>query len=139
VTALGDTLFPSASLQDGLTADLSPTAHVLIRLRTIHPVLAVMVALYLTAGAWRFAGRRPLGWRAAHFIIALLGTQLALGFLNVLLLAPVWLQLVHLLVADAIWLAYVLLAADVLASPTLASTTAPVVNGWQPEKAGQAR
>lgn len=121
VTALGDTLFPSTSLQDGLAADLSPTAHILIRLRTVHPVLAVMTALYLAPSVWRFADRRPLNRPVAHVLMALLGTQLALGFLNVLLLAPVWLQLVHLLVADAIWIGYVLLAADVLASPSHAT------------------
>src|SRR4051812_37795757 len=43
ITALGDTLFPSASFAEGLGADLSSTSHLLIRLRTIHPVLAVMV------------------------------------------------------------------------------------------------
>lgn len=129
VTALGDTLFPNASLLEGLAADLSPTAHVLIRLRTIHPVLAVMTALYLAPSVWRFADRRPLDRPVAHVLIALLGTQLALGFLNVLLLAPVWLQLVHLLVADALWIAYVLLAADILASPTVVAA-APTARTW---------
>jgi cytochrome c oxidase assembly protein subunit 15 len=48
--------------------------------------------------------------------VALLAAlQAALGGLNVLLLAPVWLQLVHLLVADLLWIAVVLLGAAVLA------------------------
>lgn len=136
VTALGDTLFPSASLQEGLAADLSRTAHVLVRLRTIHPVLAVMTALYLAPSVWRFADRRPLNRPVAHVLIALLGGQLALGGLNVLLLAPVWLQLVHLLVADAIWVAYVLLAADVLASRSVVNASVPVAPTWRPRNAG---
>ena len=44
----------------------------------------------------------------------LAGLQLAIGALNVALLAPVWMQLVHLLVADALWIACVLLSARVL-------------------------
>jgi heme A synthase len=40
--------------------------------------------------------------------------QVALGLLNVILLAPVWLQLTHLLVADAIWIGVVLLGASAL-------------------------
>lgn len=130
VTALGDTLFPSASLRDALAADLSPTAHLLIRLRTIHPALAVGMALYLVPSVWRFAVRRPLGFRMAHVLVSLLIVQLALGFLNVLLLAPVWLQLVHLAIADAIWIGYVLLAADVLASPSLGRAAPAQAPSW---------
>jgi heme A synthase len=36
--------------------------------------------------------------------------QLILGLLNVTLLAPVWLQMVHLLVADLVWISLVLLS-----------------------------
>jgi heme A synthase len=43
--------------------------------------------------------------------------QLALGLLNVVLLAPVWLQIVHLLAADALWIAFVLLAVGALSLP----------------------
>jgi heme A synthase len=40
--------------------------------------------------------------------------QIAVGLLNVALLAPVWMQLAHLLIADATWITLVLLA---LSSP----------------------
>ena len=43
VTALGDTLFPAGSLAEGLRQDFSPTAHLLLRLRVLHPTLAVLV------------------------------------------------------------------------------------------------
>ncbi|HUR35978.1 MAG TPA: COX15/CtaA family protein [Vicinamibacterales bacterium] len=121
ITALGDTLFPSATLAQGLGADLSATSHLFIRLRTIHPILAVMVALYLLTSVWKLADRRPTGVRFARLVTWLIAVQLGAGVLNVLLLAPVWLQLVHLLVADGVWIAYVFLAADTLAVP------APVV------------
>jgi heme A synthase len=39
------------------------------------------------------------------------------GALNVLLGVPVWMQLVHLLLADALWIAYVLASAQALQAP----------------------
>ena len=121
VTALGDTLFPSESLAAGLSADLSATSHMLIRLRTIHPVLAVMVAVYLLTGVWHIAGGRPQGRSLARILTVLIASQLVAGAANVLLLAPVWLQLLHLLLADGVWVAYVFLGAVVLAQPVAAN------------------
>jgi len=45
----------------------------------------------------------------------LAGLQLLGGVINLLLLAPVWMQLVHLLVADLLWIIFVMLGAQVLA------------------------
>lgn len=115
VAALGDTLFPSARLSDALWADLSATSHLLIRLRVLHPVLAVGAALVVIASASRLsrsAGPRA-GW-LARMVTALVIVQAGLGLLNVILLAPVWLQLTHLLVADGIWIGIVLLGATAL-------------------------
>jgi heme A synthase len=121
VAALGDTLFPSMTLTDALWADLSASSHVLIRLRMLHPVFAVGAALVLLAFAPRLArGHGERAVRGARTVTLLVALQLALGFLNVVLLAPVWLQLLHLLVADAIWIGFVLLGATAL------SGTAPV-------------
>jgi heme A synthase len=115
VAALGDTLFPSASLGQALSADLSMASHILIRLRVLHPVVAAAAALGLLTGAPHLVARGDLSAeRAARAVRVFAATQIALGFLNVLLLAPVWLQLVHLLIADAIWIAFVLLAAIAL-------------------------
>ena len=55
VAALGDTLFPVSSLTDALWADLSASSHLLIRLRILHPMLAVLAAAGLVLGAARLA------------------------------------------------------------------------------------
>jgi heme A synthase len=128
ITALGDTLFPSASLAEGLSADLSTTSHLLIRLRTIHPVLAVMVAMYLLTSVWQIANGSTRARSLARSVTWLVAVQLAAGATNILLLAPVWLQLLHLLLADGVWIAYVLLAAESLSMPgrvALAGVSAP--------------
>ena len=49
--------------------------------------------------------------------MVLVALQLAAGLANVYLLAPVWMQLVHLLLADAIWVAFVWFAAAGLQLP----------------------
>jgi cytochrome c oxidase assembly protein subunit 15 len=116
VAALGDTLFPAASLSHALEQDLSPTSHVLLRLRLIHPTLAAIVALALIVVAPRIptAGEGPGGLTPGAWVALLAGIQAAMGALNVVLLAPVWLQLVHLLLADLLWIALVLLGAAAL-------------------------
>lgn len=117
IAALGDTLFPASSLAQGVRDDFSPAAHFLVRLRVLHPVLAVCVAAYLLYVAASVRQRRtdPASLRFANLLVLLLFAQLAVGAVNLLLHAPVWLQLVHLLVADLLWLALVLLTAAALA------------------------
>jgi cytochrome c oxidase assembly protein subunit 15 len=113
IAALGDTLFPVRSFAEGWQQDLSPTAHLFVRLRVWHPVLAVLVgaALLVTAGALVISDR-PRGARApATVVAALVLAQLAAGLTNLALLAPIPLQVVHLLLADLVWIALVHLTA----------------------------
>lgn len=109
VTALGDTLFPARSLAEGWAADIAVASHPLIRLRIVHPVLAVLIGGYLLAlaGAARATGARTARW--ARVLTSVVLAQWAAGALNVVLLAPVSLQLLHLLLADLTWIALVLL------------------------------
>jgi len=113
VTALGDTLFPVRSLAEGLAADLASGSHVLIRLRVVHPVLAVIAGGYILALAGAARGFGDRARRTAWWLTAILLTQGIAGAANVILLAPVGLQLVHLLLADLAWIALVLLVLEV--------------------------
>ncbi|HEY8105505.1 MAG TPA: COX15/CtaA family protein, partial [Gemmatimonadales bacterium] len=117
ITALGDTLFPAASLREGLRQDASPTAHILLRLRILHPAAAVAVGAYLISLAVAIAARRddPRLGRCARALGTLIVLQWLVGMANIALLAPIWLQLAHLLLADAVWITLVLLAAVALA------------------------
>jgi cytochrome c oxidase assembly protein subunit 15 len=116
ITALGDTLFPAASLAAGLQQDVNAGSSFLIHLRVIHPMMAVIIALYSAGVVWWIRAQRPdpLERRVLLAGLALFGLQLVLGATNVLLLAPVWLQLVHLLVADLVWLTVLFSTALVL-------------------------
>jgi heme A synthase len=119
VSALGATLFPVTSLEEGLRQDLSPTAHILIRLRFFHPLIAIGVSGLLVLTALFAHSHRPNGdvKRWATALIALVLIQLGAGAVNLLLHAPVWLQLVHLLLSDFVWIALVLLGCVALQQP----------------------
>lgn len=119
IAALGDTLFPAASLSEALRQDISPTAHLLIRLRLLHPALSVAAAALVIFLAFRLESLQP-GSRAARLAnqwpLRLVFVQLVAGVVNVILLAPVWMQIVHLLLADLIWISYIVVAAQALAA-----------------------
>jgi heme A synthase len=126
ITALGDTLFPAGSLAEGIRQDFSPTAHFLIRLRLWHPVLGIALGLYLIWASTLVSAMRPspntiLFSRALKVLFVI---QLVAGALNVYLLAPIWMQLLHLLLADVVWIMLVLLAATALAEEVPAAETA---------------
>jgi heme A synthase len=121
VAALGDTLYPAASHAEGLAATLSPSSHILLRLRALHPVFAVIAGGLLMLAAPRLpAIEDGLGQRLGRAVLLLAGVQLLGGLLNLLLLAPVWMQIVHLLLADLLWIAFVLLGARALSAEPVA-------------------
>lgn len=112
VTALGDTLFPTDSLAEGLQQDFSPTAHFIIRLRVLHPSIAVGVGLYITFVAGIIIMETQKGQfvrELARGLIVIYAIQLLAGLVNLLLLAPIWMQIIHLFLADLTWVALVLL------------------------------
>ena len=108
VVALGDTLFPQATLAAGLAADFDPASHALTRLRVWHPVLAVATGAYLIAVvSWSDALEEPALRHPARLLIALIAGQLVLGAVNLLALAPLTLQMAHLLVSNVLWVVLV--------------------------------
>lgn len=107
VTALGDTLFPVRSTGAGWSAP--PADHFLVQLRVLHPVLAGLSVCFAALVARRFA-EHPVTRPWALSVGALSGAQLLLGGVNIVLHAPGWLQLVHLLLAQLLWISGVLLA-----------------------------
>ncbi len=112
VAALGDTLYPAGSLAQALSAELSPTSHLLVRLRLLHPGIAIVAAVLVLLAGIRAAYEGPSLARRLGVGVALAAcVQVLAGFVNVLLLAPVGMQMAHLLIADAMWVGYVLLAA----------------------------
>ena len=110
IAALGDTLFPALSLREGLAQDLSPLSHVFLKLRMLHPVIALgnSVLVLGAAALVRALSANPRAHLLSRGLTLMFMTQFAAGILNVYLLAPIAMQLVHLLLADVTWILLVL-------------------------------
>jgi len=106
VAALADTLFPSPTLRAGLLADFSPNAPLLIHMRWIHPAASLLTFGCAALLCWRIRSR------IAAAVASLLALQVVLGIADVLLLAPQWMQILHLLGADLFWIALVILVSE---------------------------
>jgi heme A synthase len=87
-----------------------------VQLRFIHPALAFGVGAYIAMAAWIAVRQRPspMARRLAWGVTGLFVVQLIAGVVNVWLQVPVWMQLLHLLLADLVWIAWVMLGAVVL-------------------------
>ncbi|WP_419806958.1 COX15/CtaA family protein [Terriglobus sp.] len=112
LAALADTVFPSPDLRTALAADFAQHSPLLIRMRWMHPAaaaLATVAALLMVRQLQRIGharGARFLAWNIA--------AQIAIGILDVVFLAPISLQVLHLLSADMFWVALVATSARIL-------------------------
>ncbi len=104
ITALGDTLFPVTTIAQGLQQDLDQNSHFLIKLRVFHPLIAVIWILFVFLWSRRFERIETSGIR----VLLILGItlQFILGIMNWILMAPNWMQLVHLFIADLVFILF---------------------------------
>lgn len=102
IAALGSHLLPSESLLHGLTHDLAPDSHPAVRLRILHPVLAlalpVLMLLFAQLSGIVVPGSSQARWYT-RFSITLI-VAMGIGLATLSLLAPVWLKLTHLLMTN---------------------------------------
>ena len=124
LAALGDTLFPASSLGNSLQQDfaghLTGESSWLLRWRWTHPTVAIVASIFVIWLLIR-AVRRVGPWdnrKLSALVVGLLVVQYVLGALDVWLLAPVWMQVVHLLGADVLWTALVVLTARLTLLPS---------------------
>lgn len=116
LAALGDTLFPAHNLLRSMARDFSPGSDWLLRIRWLHPAFSLLAGVFivwLVVRGLRRAETRDLGF----LVFGLLGLQYLLGVADLALLAPTWLQMAHLLGADLLWIALVVLAARLCLVP----------------------
>jgi heme A synthase len=119
VAALSSMLFPSATLAEGIAKDFSTTSNILLRLRISHPIVSVATSVYLIfLAGWlraRSGNDSDVSWWSNTLSVLVL-TQIAFGAATLLTLAPIIMQLGHLLLADAIWISFVLTTASYMNS-----------------------
>ncbi len=117
IAALGDTLFPARSLAEGIQQELTPGAHMLLKLRVFHPVLAVLVGIIVSVAGMITRMMRPDEPKVRFYsraLVAMFMVQVCVGLLNLQLLVPMWTQIVHLLCADITFILLVLTCATTL-------------------------
>ena len=95
--ALSTTLFPTSDLLEGLQADFSSTSHFLIRIRVIHPLIAILSGYCL----WSVLNFR------SNFVSALLLVQILFGTTTLLFHSPTWMKIMHLAIAQILWVCIV--------------------------------
>lgn len=141
LSALGDTLYPVSSLAEGLRQDFAHDAALIIKTRPLHPLTATLVSLFT---AWvlvqtRRARADAFVQKAAPITLGLLCGQYVFGWWNLLMLAPIWAQLTHLLLANLLWIGLVLTGAAALSEQKqtvedrvldLAENEEKEVRGW---------
>ncbi len=111
ITALGNTLFPSADLVSGVASDFSSASPFLIRLRIYHPALAILMGAFWMSllTFWKPEGNpeekdKKVLHNWCQFLYILFIVALGFGVINWLLMAPFWGAVIHLILADFIWM-----------------------------------
>ena len=96
IASLAGQLFPSESLSSALSLDLLPSAHISLKIRPFHPLLAISFLLGLSFFAY---SKKYLIIPA----VAVLGVVL-FGFATLFFLSPLWMKIVHLVLAYSLWI-----------------------------------
>jgi cytochrome c oxidase assembly protein subunit 15 len=104
--SLSSTLFPSASVLEGIAKDFAPDAHYLLRIRISHPIMATLIGGGLALFFWFKSQdennevlRKSTLQAALIFIVAVV-----FGYLTLFSLAPIWMKVSHLLIAHLVWI-----------------------------------
>lgn len=119
IAALSHMIFPSGSIAESVAKDFSPTSNILLRLRLLHPITAILTSvflIFLTGWLTKESGKESFVVRWSNILSILVLAQIAFGSLTLLTLAPIVMQLGHLLFADAIWISFVLFSASFLSA-----------------------
>jgi heme A synthase len=107
IAALGSHLAPSESLMSGLIKDWAADSHIAVRLRIVHPILALVLGSALLQLASAVHDEAPhvdaRRWLRIFWRVTL--ASLVAGAVTLVSLAPVWLKITHLLLANALVIA----------------------------------
>ncbi len=111
IAALADVLFPSASFIEGFLADFDRTSEVLTRLRILHPIVSSTLSLVLYFYSIRINKKYNIRVKPLQTLIFV---AVLLGFLNVLSNIILPLSILHLAIADFLWISYIYVSIDLV-------------------------
>lgn len=117
LAALSSMLYETKSLTEGLQQDFAGSSPLLLRLRISHPILSILVGISIVfLAGWLKTKAEGNLWlqRFSNILTVLVLVQLCFGALTLFMLAPILMQLGHLLLADLMWISFVLMWAAFL-------------------------
>ena len=109
ITALADVLFPSASFVEGFLADFDRTSEVLTRLRILHPIISSTLSIVLYVYATGIRKKYNVSVKPLQILILI---AVFLGVINVLSNIVLPLSILHLAIADFLWISYIYVSID---------------------------
>ena len=109
ITALADVLFPSASFIEGFLADFDRTSEVLTRLRILHPIISSTLSIVLYVYATGIRKKYNVSVKQLQTLILI---AVFLGVINVLSNIVLPLSILHLAIADFLWISYIYVSID---------------------------
>ena len=109
ITALADVLFPSASFVEGFLADFDRTSEVLTRLRILHPIISSTLSIVLYVYATGIRKKYNVDVKPLQILILI---AVFLGVINVLSNIVLPLSILHLAIADFLWISYIYVSID---------------------------
>jgi len=109
ITALADVLFPSASFVEGFLADFDRTSEVLTRLRILHPIISSTLSIVLYVYATGIRKKYNVSVKPLQILILI---AVFLGVINVLFNIVLPLSILHLAIADFLWISYIYVSID---------------------------
>ncbi len=99
MASLAATLFPTVSLWEGILSDFSNDSHLFVRLRILHPILTISLVCFIVYKLSMDTKTPALSQKMIYkFLFALL-----VGVITLLTLSPIWLKIIHLLIAHLLW------------------------------------
>ena len=109
ITALADVLFPSASFMEGFLDDFDKTSEILTRLRILHPIISSALSVVLYIYSTRINKKYGVNVKLlkTFVIVAVL-----LGVFNVISNIVLPLSILHLAIADFLWISYIYVSID---------------------------
>ncbi len=115
LNALADSLYPTESFLSGVAEEFSDGAPWLLQVRIFHPIVAIAVGLGVAYLVMRISPRATSRTKRLGAIVGgLIVTQFFIGLVNVMLAAPLETQVIHLAIADTIWIIYLMFGASLL-------------------------
>ena len=109
ITALADVLFPSSSFVEGFLADFDRTSEVLTRLRILHPIISSTLSIVLYVYATGIRKKYNVSVKPLQTLILI---AVFLGVINVLSNIVLPLSILHLAIADFLWISYIYVSID---------------------------